>query len=98
MQKPNRTLLIEIEQMAQFAAETVDATEDIRQMAKQYESKGVKPRDALHVACAEHGGATYFITCDDRLRKKQAVLPISVKLINPLDFVLQEGTNHAGTQ
>jgi predicted nucleic acid-binding protein len=83
---PYNDIRAEAEQMAQFTAETVDATEDIRQMTKHYESKGVKPRDALHVACAEHASATYFITCDDKLLKKQAVLPIRVKLLNPLDY------------
>ncbi|MFZ3091880.1 MAG: PIN domain-containing protein [Nitrospirota bacterium] len=31
------------------------------------ESKGVKPRDALHIACALEAGADYFLTCDDKL-------------------------------
>lgn len=95
---PSDDIRVEAEQMAQFTAETVDATEDIRHMAKHYESKGVKPRDALHVACAEYANATYFITCDDRLLKKHAVLPIRVKLINPLDFIVQEDTHHASTE
>ena len=95
---PYDDIRVEVEQMAHFTAETVDATEDIRQMAKRYESKGVKPRDALHVACAEHAGATYFVTCDDRLLRKQTVLPIRVKLINPLDFIVQEDISHASTQ
>jgi predicted nucleic acid-binding protein len=41
--------------------------------------------DALHVACAEAAGAEYFLTCDDRLLKKQKYIKISS--MNPLDFV-----------
>jgi hypothetical protein len=37
------------------------------------------------VACAEATGADYFLTCDDRLLKKQKYF--SVSSLNPLDFV-----------
>lgn len=96
---PYDDIRLEIEQIALFAVETIDADESIRQLAKTYEPKGVKPRDALHVACAEASGATYFVTCDDKLLKKQKVLSVSVKLINPIDFILHlEETDNAKSQ
>jgi predicted nucleic acid-binding protein len=88
---PYPDIRIEVEHMAQFAAETVEATEEIRRIAKTYESHGVKPRDALHVACAEISGVADFVTCDDKLLKKQRVLPVRVTLINPIEFILQGG-------
>ena len=80
---------MEIEHLASFAMETVEADESIKQLAKTYESKGVKPRDALHLACAETSGTTYFVTYDDKLLNKQKVLSFSVPLINPIDLILQ---------
>jgi predicted nucleic acid-binding protein len=41
--------------------------------------------DSLPVACAETTGADYFLTCDDRLLKKQEYFNVSS--LNPLEFV-----------
>jgi hypothetical protein len=46
----------------------------------------------LHLACAEVGGAAYFVTCDDdiikRVRKNQNIVKVAV--FNPLEFILEE--------
>ena len=59
--------------------------ESIRERAEALEKHGLKAIDSLHVACAESAGADYFLTCDDRLLKKQK--HITVSSMNPLDFV-----------
>ena len=59
--------------------------ESIRERAEALEKHGLKAIDSLHVACAESAGADYFLTCDDRLLKKQKHITISS--MNPLDFV-----------
>ncbi len=63
------------------------ANESIRQRAKELEQNGVKPIDALHVACAEAQNSDYFLTCDRRLinRCKSIIMPV----INPADFILE---------
>jgi predicted nucleic acid-binding protein len=61
----------------------VDAS--IRDRSESLEKHGLKAIDALHEACAESAGADYFLTCDDRLLKKQKY--IRVPSMNPLDFV-----------
>jgi predicted nucleic acid-binding protein len=49
---------------------------------------GIKPMDALHIALAESGNADYFCTCDDKLlRNVKNVLDLSVKVVNPVEFV-----------
>jgi predicted nucleic acid-binding protein len=58
----------------------------------------LKSRDALHVACAQHGGCDFFITCDDTLiqrasrRGRQSVL--QVKVVNPVEFIQNEGSRY----
>lgn len=59
--------------------------ESIRERAEALEKRGLKAIDSLHVACAESAGADYFLTCDDRLLKKQK--HITVSSMNPLDFI-----------
>jgi predicted nucleic acid-binding protein len=49
------------------------------------EREGVKPVDALHVACAEYTRCDYFLTCDDRLIRRYRG---TVKAVNPTSFVL----------
>jgi len=59
--------------------------ESIPEHSESLEKHGLKAIDVLHVACAESAGVDYFLTCDDRLLKKQK--HISVPSMNPLDFV-----------
>jgi predicted nucleic acid-binding protein len=59
--------------------------ESIRERAESLEAHGLKAIDSLHVACAEAARVDYFLTCDDRLLKKQKYLGIPP--MNPLDFV-----------
>ena len=45
---------------------------------------GIKPKDALHLACAIESNCTHFITTDKGLINK--TVP-NIKIINPIDFV-----------
>lgn len=60
----------------------------ISQRATELENRGIKPLDALHLACAEHAGCDCFITCDKRLLNRYKSEKIST--INPIDFILEE--------
>ena len=48
---------------------------------------GIRPRDAIHLACALKGEAEYFLTCDNKLIKKSSELGINLKIMNPLKFI-----------
>jgi predicted nucleic acid-binding protein len=61
-------------------------------------STKIKPRDTLHLACAEAGKVDYFVTCDDDLirkfqRRRQAA-KFRVRAINPVEFIRKEGEAH----
>ena len=45
----------------------LDAAVEVR--AGELVALGVRPLDALHVACAERAAARWFVTCDDELLK-----------------------------
>ncbi|MDJ0598760.1 MAG: hypothetical protein QNJ37_07985 [Crocosphaera sp.] len=57
----------------------------IKKRANQLELEGIKPIDALHVACFEASFCDYFITCDKRLLNRCKSL--SIQAINPIDFI-----------
>jgi predicted nucleic acid-binding protein len=58
-------------------------------------SAKIKPRDALHVACAETGGCDYFVTCDDDLVRTVQTRRLAPKLrviaTNPVEFIRRQG-------
>lgn len=78
---------LEIEMASSLASENIPSDDDIVSIAKDFERRGIKPRDALHLACALKGGAELFLTCDDKLIKKAPELGINLKIINPVKFV-----------
>ena len=84
---PYEDIRAEIEMLSPLALEHIDASEDVRQLAKRYAVKGIKPRDALHLACAFKSRANYFITCDDNIVRKSKDIDINMKIINPVDFL-----------
>jgi predicted nucleic acid-binding protein len=59
-------------------------TEDIIFFAERLFSLGIKVKDALHISCAVHSNADYFITTDKKLLK--ATIP-EMKIISPLMFI-----------
>ncbi len=54
--------------------------------AEQLEKEGLRSFDALHLACAESGGADIFLTIDDRLIRLVARLSekLHLRVENPL--------------
>jgi predicted nucleic acid-binding protein len=47
---------------------------------------GIKPKDALHIACAISGSCDYFITTDRGLLNKNVD---GVRIVNPITFVTE---------
>ena len=62
---------------------------EILKRARYYEKKGLKAKDALHIACAIEAGANCFLTTDrDIIRKMQNEKIIRV--MNPVSFVMEQ--------
>lgn len=69
-----------------LASVDIEETASLLENAKFFVSLGIKPKDALHVACAIEGKAEYFLSTDDKLLKKLATQH-QIKAINPVDFI-----------
>ncbi len=70
----------------QYATIDVEETAMILQNANRLAGRGLKAKDALHIACAIAGECTYFVTTDDDvLKRRQDVHDITV--IDPTAFV-----------
>jgi predicted nucleic acid-binding protein len=67
-----------------IAKEAIVFNEKIGSIASDFLKMHIKPKDALHIACAIYANASYFITTDKGLYNK----PISgVKIIGPINFL-----------
>ena len=76
----------EVEFLSSLASKSILPSDTIVTQAKKFESKGIKSRDALHIACALEAGADYFLTCDDKLIKKATQIS-EIKIMNPIRFI-----------
>lgn len=69
-----------------LAIEMVNPGPEIMPQGKMLEKLGLKPLDALHVACAIRGNCGYFLTVDRGILKKQASI-VGLVAISPIEFL-----------
>ena len=71
--------------MLELATRVIELNDEIEAQADTFVSAGIKPIDALHLACASWAKADYFCTCDDRLLKNSNKLNnLSIEAVSPL--------------
>jgi hypothetical protein len=87
----------EVVRLAALCEVRLGPEDEIRDLALSFQHKAkLSAKNALHLACAVHAGATVFLTCDDGLLKRGKRLKLAIGLMNPVDYVRQEendGTN-----
>jgi hypothetical protein len=69
-----------------LASSSQRVSEPIRLRGRELEAQGIKEFDALHLACAEAAGVTYFLSCDDQVLKRYTGI---LKVLSPAIFVLR---------
>jgi len=62
---------------------------EVEKRAHQLQIKGVDILDSLHLAVAEFGKVDFFLTTDDKLLKKLKNISINVKVLNPVNFLME---------
>jgi hypothetical protein len=80
----------EIQKWEQLADTFVSETPAILATMRTLTVIGLKPLDALHIACAQALGCEYFLTVDKGILKK-ALLITNILIMNPLQFVTEQG-------
>lgn len=69
-----------------FASKIIRPNPIIEETAKEFQSKGLKTYDSLHIACAIYAGCDYLLTTDDRVLKKPCN---EIKVTDPVIFINQ---------
>ncbi|MGA1603034.1 MAG: type II toxin-antitoxin system VapC family toxin, partial [Prochlorothrix sp.] len=80
----------QIESWLKYASEEVQSSAELRQIAQQSQTLGLKQMDALHLACALIAQCDYFLTTDKGILKKAKHFD-SIRILDPIRFI-QETT------
>lgn len=70
----------------QQALLTVNENPIIIETAKKLVGIGLRPKDALHIACAQFAECSYFLTTDDKIINKNSQIE-QITIIDPISFI-----------
>ena len=79
---------VEIQRWKEVADSFVNETEEILIKMNELTAIGLKPLDALHVACAVSLQCRYFLTVDKDILKKTTECS-EIKITNPVNFIIE---------
>jgi len=85
----------EIQQWEALADVSTPESPDILVDMNRCITAGLKPVDALHVACAVALQCDVFLTVDKGIHKKKRNIH-GVRILNPIDFIIEWEANNAG--
>ena len=72
------------------AAVFVHTDDHIEEQARAFQTEGIKPLDALHLASAVAAKADYFCTCDERfLKRAKTVDTEQTAVVSPLELIAE---------
>lgn len=88
---PDTIRRAEVRALLGLAVRSIEVTDGVQARGAELVGLGFDPLDALHLACAEVGGVTVFLTTDDALlrRAKKHAMMLSVVVENPTTWFLQ---------
>ena len=69
-----------------IADEYCPSSSEILELGRGIMKKGIKEKDALHIACSIKSGCDYFITTDRKVLNKSVP---DIKIINPISFITE---------
>ncbi|MGA2063833.1 MAG: PIN domain-containing protein [Thermoguttaceae bacterium] len=70
------------------AVTDIEETPEVLRRANEIAGLGLRPKDALHIACALAAGCVFFLTTDDLIVKKLRGAP-GLTVMGPAQFVIE---------
>lgn len=83
---PFRERRIQIKKWRTYALEDVVESEELLNVARRIQERGIKKMDALHIASAIIAEADYFLTTDDGILKKSPLIR-EIRVTDPIGFI-----------
>ncbi|MCL0049978.1 PIN domain-containing protein [Thermodesulfovibrionales bacterium] len=68
-----------------YAIRDIQESAEVLGLAEVLREHEIKKIDSLHIACAIHAGAGFFLTTDDRILKKAALIQ-DIRVTDPISF------------
>jgi predicted nucleic acid-binding protein len=78
-----------IAQWREHARFDIEESNAVLKAARRIIRRGIRAKDALHIACAVVGGCDYFLTTDDELIRKMSGFE-DMRVANPAEFIIGE--------
>jgi predicted nucleic acid-binding protein len=78
---------------AKYAETYFIGTDKTDRIANELILKGIKNKDAVHLACAIESGCDYFVTTDKSIIKKKNLIT-ELQIINPLEYFIKIGETY----
>ena len=75
-----------IREWKQLASMNIKEDAAVLEKAKDLNRRGIRSKDALHIACAIAAGCDYFLTTDDKIMNKNDAVP-ELSLTDPIAFI-----------
>jgi predicted nucleic acid-binding protein len=90
-QTPDSERRRRVQLLASHATRSVPLGTSEVERAEELEGWGIAAFDALHLACAESGGADLFLTTDDKLLRRSAgrASQLHVRVADPLTWLTE---------
>ena len=75
-----------IREWKQHTTMKIKENAEILKKAKDLNQKGIRSKDALHIACAISAGCEYFLTTDDKIINKKNLISELI-ITDPIGFI-----------
>ena len=79
-----------VKELYKSATAYLTLTDEIRTLAKQFQQRGLKEFDSLHLATAEINRYDVLLTTDDDFFRVAQKISLHIKVSNPLKWILEE--------
>lgn len=87
---------LEVSRLSSLCKVRIGPKKEIYTAAKGFQDKaGLSSKDAIHLACSNSVGCTFFLTCDEELIKRAKRLNLSVGIMNPVDYIREANKNES---
>ena len=87
---PNHSRKEDALAILKIAKETLELSNSIELVARNFENRGLQTLDALHLAFASAAKIDYFCTCDDKFLKKAKNFDgLHTQVVSPTEFVME---------
>ena len=71
----------------QMAVKYIEATKEIRERARYFESFGLQAFDAAHLACGEKNSDIFLTVDGEFIKRANQIEGLQVKIMNPLQWL-----------